>query len=154
MFILPGILFGIQLSTAYHALLLCYLALCIAHASAVRVYGIALYLWFSHRFGHLMCKSRITRSLLLSRVLRGVLASSGAFIPALVRASQDYWVGYCCIHTLHGHRLHYCSSCLGCEFRTRVMNQVVDEHLFSVGFVDEHVGSCRWIVGDCGVPSV
>ena len=47
--ILPGILFGIQLSTAYHARHLCYLALCIAHASADRVYGIALYLWFPNR---------------------------------------------------------------------------------------------------------
>ena len=48
-FILPGILFGIQLSTAYHARHLCYLALCIAHASADRVSGIALYLWFPNR---------------------------------------------------------------------------------------------------------
>ena len=46
MFILPGILFGIQLSTAYHARHLCYLALCIAHASADRVYGITMYLYF------------------------------------------------------------------------------------------------------------
>ena len=44
MFILPGILFGNQLSTAYHALLLSYLAFWMVHASTVRVYGIALYL--------------------------------------------------------------------------------------------------------------
>ena len=44
MSVLPDIVSGHQLSTAYHALLLCYPAFWMVHASMVRVYGIALYL--------------------------------------------------------------------------------------------------------------
>ena len=47
MFSLSDIVCGHQLSTAYHALHLCYLVCVTAHASLVHVYGIALYLWFS-----------------------------------------------------------------------------------------------------------
>ena len=49
MFILPNSLGGHQLSTAYHALRLCQRVFCTTHASAVRVYGIALYLWFTSK---------------------------------------------------------------------------------------------------------
>ena len=47
MSVLSDIVCGHQLSTAYHALHLCYLVCVTAHASLVHVYGIALYLWFT-----------------------------------------------------------------------------------------------------------
>ena len=64
--------------------------------------------------------------------------SSGLRVRSLVsdseRASQGHWVGYCCIHTIHGDRVNNRLSFSGCEFRTRVMKQVVHGSLFWVGF--------------------
>ena len=47
MSVLSDIVCGNQLSTAYHARYLCQRVFCTTHASADRVYGIALYLWFT-----------------------------------------------------------------------------------------------------------
>ena len=97
MFILPGILFGNQLSTAYHALLLSYLAFWMVHASAVRVYGIALYLWFSVEMDRLDDLGEMRKSRFVGLRAR--------FIPSLAALE---WVQYwqCSLSNV-GHRLSY-----------------------------------------------